>query len=193
MDCQYRAGWHRFTFTCSCRDLSKLRACKPHLHGILHTRRGHRGFSPGALLAAKHNHRRRTRQLTVNTCLVNVHDVLKPPYMAATVAYSHPVRRRPIVVAYIQCDRCVAELGSCANKHTHTHTHIHTHAVRPMRCKALDVCMKMKNLLHRSRPRATGLRSHMYPRLSTGCTLNSQTYRFVAGTPHLTINNRGRV
>ena len=43
-----------------------------------------------------------TRQLTVNTCLVNVYDALKPPCMAATVAYSNPMRRRPIVVAYIQ-------------------------------------------------------------------------------------------
>ena len=44
-----------------------------------------------------------TRQPTVNTCLVNVYDVLKPPCMAATVAYSNPMRQRPIVVAYIQC------------------------------------------------------------------------------------------
>ena len=42
-----------------------------------------------------------TRQLTVlNTCLVNAYDVLKPPGMAATVAYSNPMRRRPIVVVY---------------------------------------------------------------------------------------------
>ena len=41
-----------------------------------------------------------TRQLTVNTCLVNAYDVLKPPCMAATVAYSNPMRRRPIVVVY---------------------------------------------------------------------------------------------
>ena len=33
------------------------------------------------------------RQLTVNTCLVNVYDVLKPPCIL--------MRRRPIVVAYI--------------------------------------------------------------------------------------------
>ena len=43
-----------------------------------------------------------TRQLTVNnTCLVIAYDVLKPPCMAATVAYSNPMRPRPIVVACI--------------------------------------------------------------------------------------------
>ena len=53
----------------------------------------------------------RTRQLTVNTCLVNVYDVLKPPCMAATVAYSNPMRRRPIVVAYIQCGLLIRARG----------------------------------------------------------------------------------
>ena len=51
------------------------------------------------------------RQLTVNTCLVNVYDVLKPPCMAATVAYSNPMRRRPIVVAYIQCGLLIRARG----------------------------------------------------------------------------------
>ena len=36
----------------------------------------------------------------VNTCLVNAYDVLKPPCMAATVAYSNRMRRRPVVVVY---------------------------------------------------------------------------------------------
>ena len=52
-----------------------------------------------------------TRQLTVNTCLVNVYDVLKPPCMAATVAYSNPMRRRPIVVEYIQCGLLIRARG----------------------------------------------------------------------------------
>ena len=52
-----------------------------------------------------------TRQLTVNTCLVNAYDVLKPPCMAATVAYSNPMRRRPIVVAYIQCGLLIRARG----------------------------------------------------------------------------------
>ena len=50
-----------------------------------------------------------TRQLTVNTCLVNAYDVLKPPCMAAALAYS--MRRRPIVVAYIQCGLLIRARG----------------------------------------------------------------------------------
>ena len=47
----------------------------------------------------------------INTCLVNVYDVLKPPCMAATVAYSNPMRRRPIVVSYIQCGLLIRARG----------------------------------------------------------------------------------
>ena len=52
-----------------------------------------------------------TRQLTVNTCLVIAYDVLKPPCMAATVAYPNPMHRRPIVVAYKQCGLLIRARG----------------------------------------------------------------------------------
>ena len=52
-----------------------------------------------------------TRQLTVNnTCLVNAYVVLKPPCMAATVAHSNPMRRRPIVVV-MQCGLLIRARG----------------------------------------------------------------------------------
>ena len=58
---------------------------------------------------SRHTGQLGTRQLTVNTCLVNAYDVLKPPCMAAALAYS--MRRRPIVVAYIQCGLLIRARG----------------------------------------------------------------------------------
>ena len=56
---------------------------------------------------------------------INQHSlcVLNPPCTAATVAYSNPTRRRPIVVAYIQCGLLTRACGvNCEVGRTPAHS-----------------------------------------------------------------------